>query len=120
MKSDDILKLILTVLHNANAVLKKLNNEKHEELADMEPARRASIKAAIKYALENDTTPEESHNKWLEAQEKLGYKYGLSIDREKLLHPCMVPYYQLPETQRIKDDMFVSIIYSFKQKICSY
>lgn len=117
LSEDDILELILTVLHNANAVLKKLNNEKHEELADMEPARRAGIKAAIKHALENDTSPEESHNKWLVAHEKLGYKYGIEIDREKLLHPCMVPYYQLPETQRIKDDMFLAIIQSFKEKI---
>lgn len=117
LSEDDILELILTVVHNANAVLKKINGEKHEELADMEPARRAGIKAAIKYALENDTTPEESHNKWLEAQENLGYKYGIEIDRDKLLHPCMVPYYQLPAEQKLKDDMFVAIIQSFKEKI---
>ncbi len=117
LSEDDILELILTVVHNANAVLKKINGEKHEELADMEPARRAGIKAAIKYALENDTTPEESHNKWLVAQEALGYKYGVEIDRVNLLHPCMVPYEQLPAAQKLKDDMFMSIINSFKEKI---
>lgn len=114
---DEIIELILTVLHNANAVLKKLNNEKHEELADMEPARRASIKEAIKHALENDTSPEESHNKWLATQEALGYKYGIEIDRVNLLHPCMMPYENLPAEQKLKDDMFVAIIQSFKEKI---
>jgi uncharacterized protein (DUF433 family) len=117
LSEDDILELILTVVHNANAVMKKINGEKHEELADMEPARRAGIKAAIKYALENDTTPEQSHINWLAAQEALGYKYGVEIDRVNLLHPCMVPYEQLPAAQKLKDDMFMSIINSFKEKI---
>ena len=111
---DEIIELILTVVHNANAVLKKINGEKHEELADMESARRAGMKAAIKNALITDTTPEQSHINWLAAQEALGYKYGVSIDRINLLHPCMVPYDQLPEAQKLKDDLFMSIINSFR------
>jgi len=117
LSEDDILELILTVVHNANAVLKKINGEKHEELADMEPNRRAGMKAAIKNALTTDTTPEQSHINWLAAQEALGYKYGTEIDRVNLLHPCMVPYEQLPAEQKLKDDMFVAIIKSFKEKI---
>ncbi len=95
----------------------KVINLDPEELADMEPNRRAGMKAAIKNALTTDTTPEQSHINWLAAQEALGYKYGTEIDRVNLLHPCMVPYEQLPAEQKLKDDMFVAIIKSFKEKI---
>lgn len=111
---DELIDFALSLVHNANAVLKSANGEKHEELADMDPARKESIRNAIKYALENDTSPEESHISWLEAQEKLGYVYGPVIDRVALQHPCMVPYNQLPEAQKTKDAMFVSIINTTK------
>ena len=55
-------------------------------------------------------TPEQSHESWLKEKEENGWKYGPVKDPEKKEHPCMVPYDQLPEEQKIKDDIFVGVV----------
>lgn len=52
-------------------------------------------------------TPEESHKGWLAQKVAEGWKFGPVKDPEKKQHPCMVPYSELPESQRAKDDVFI-------------
>jgi len=58
------------------------------------------------------TTPEESHKKWLKHKEETGWKYGPVKDTEKKEHPCMVPYDELPEEQKVKDKFFFGVVKS--------
>jgi hypothetical protein len=55
-------------------------------------------------------TPADSHYSWLAEKEDDGWAYGEVKDPEKKEHPCMVPYQDLPEEQRIKDDLFIAIV----------
>jgi len=68
----------------------------------------------VKFHLENERTPEQSHENWMREKLADGWKYGPVKDPEKKEHPCLVPYEQLPVEQRTKDYLFKSIVDSFK------
>ena len=42
-------------------------------------------------------------------KEAEGWQYGEVKDPDNLRHPCMLDYDELPEDQRIKDELFLSI-----------
>lgn len=54
--------------------------------------------------------PEQSHECWLEEKRRTGWTWGPKKDSELKQHPCMVPYDELPEEQRLKDTVFVSTV----------
>jgi hypothetical protein len=39
-----------------------------------------------------------------------GWKYGKEKDPEKKEHPCLVPYYELPSEQKVKDHLFKHMV----------
>ena len=55
-------------------------------------------------------TPEQSHASWLTEKVIAGWKYGPVKDPEAKTHPCMVPYDQLDDAQKVKDHLFVSAV----------
>jgi hypothetical protein len=54
--------------------------------------------------------PEQSHACWLKEKEASGWVYGPVKNVEKKTHPCMVPYEDLPPSQKSKDLIFVSTV----------
>lgn len=56
------------------------------------------------------TRPEQSHESWLAEKVADGWNYGPAKDTKAKLHPCMVPYSELPEEQRIKDRIFFAVV----------
>ena len=62
----------------------------------------------------NNASPSASHDAWLEAKEKDGWKYGPVKDPVKKEHPCFVPYDELPLEQRVKDYLFKQTVESLK------
>jgi len=68
----------------------------------------------IKFGLESNVTPEESHISWLKEKLDTGWKYGPIKNPELKEHPCIVEYQDLPETEKTKDELFTGIVKSFK------
>lgn len=58
---------------------------------------------------QRSTSPEELHGSWVEAYIKMGWKYGKAYDREKKIHPDLVPYADLGQLERDKDSVFVAL-----------
>jgi len=54
-------------------------------------------------------SPEESHEKWMETYKKMGWKYGEKRDPEAKTHPDMVPYDELPQKEKDKDEIFFAL-----------
>lgn len=52
---------------------------------------------------------EELHEDWVVAYRKMGWVYGETYSREAKTHPDMVPYAQLGQLERDKDDVFVAL-----------
>ena len=52
---------------------------------------------------------EELHGSWMQSYFAMGWKYGETYDREKKIHPDLVPYAQLGQLERDKDAVFVAL-----------
>ena len=51
-------------------------------------------------------TPEQSHESWLEEKARTGWRYGKVKNSDLCIHPCIVPYAELPPEQKVKDAIF--------------
>lgn len=54
-------------------------------------------------------SPEELHGSWMQAYLGMGWVYGETYDREKRIHPDLVPYAKLGQLERDKDAVFVAL-----------
>ena len=68
----------------------------------------------VRFHLENDVTPEQSHENWMAEKEADGWIYDDVKDAVKKTHPCLVLYHELPEEQIMKDKLFKAVVDSFK------
>ncbi|MBB6559588.1 hypothetical protein HNP48_002255 [Acidovorax soli] len=76
-------------------------------------AQRASILAGVDMHIENpDATPEQAHESWLAQKTAEGWAWGAVKDAEKKLHPCFLPYAELPPEQKAKDYLFRGVVHA--------
>ncbi len=54
-------------------------------------------------------SPEELHGSWMQAYFSMGWVYGTEYDREKKVHPDLVPYSDLNQLEQDKDAVFVAL-----------
>jgi len=54
-------------------------------------------------------SPEELHGSWMQSYLSMGWVYGDKYDREKRIHPDLVPYSQLNQLEQDKDAIFVAL-----------
>lgn len=71
--------------------------------------QKDSAISGVKAALE-DPSPGASHERWLEHKRSDGWVYGPVKDTVAKTHPCMVPYGDLPESQKQKDSLFIEMV----------
>jgi len=53
--------------------------------------------------------PVQLHEEWVVAYNDMGWHYGPVYDLAHKIHPDMVPYAELGELERDKDDVFVAL-----------
>jgi len=58
---------------------------------------------------QRSSSPEELHGSWMQAYLTMGWVYGEVYDREKRIHPDLVPYELLGQLERDKDAVFVAL-----------
>lgn len=54
-------------------------------------------------------SPEELHDNWMQAYIEMGWKYGPEYNREHKTHPDLIPYDQLGELEKDKDEVFIAL-----------
>lgn len=54
-------------------------------------------------------SPEELHGSWMQSYITMGWVYGKKYNREKRIHPDLVPYKKLNQLERDKDAIFVAL-----------
>ena len=101
---------IAETCHEANRALQRQNGEQvSPPWAASPPWVQDSARAGVLSAI-NGATPEELHQAWSDHKYAEGWGYGPQKDGIAKTHPCLVPYADLPETQRIKDRVFGAIV----------
>jgi len=72
---------------------------------------RNSTRAGVTKLRENpDLTPENMHENWVKYKKKEDWRYGPLKDFKEKTHPCLRPWDELPEEQRMKDVLFVTVV----------
>lgn len=70
---------------------------------------KASTISGVAGALAGNT-PRQQHEQWMLTRIADGWVYGPKTDRAAKINQCLVPYDELPEAQRRKDDLFLGIV----------
>ncbi len=78
---------------------------------DREEDFRIQFRAVIERQCgdQRSSSPEELHGSWMQAYITMGWVYGEDYDREKKIHPDLVPYDQLGKLEQDKDAVFVAL-----------
>lgn len=101
---------IARTVHEANrAVQRSTEEEVNPPWDDLGQDLRDSTFEGIEGVLAGNT-PEQSHESWCRNRRAAGWVLGPVKDPVNKVHPCLIPYYGLPPEQRLKDDLFVSIV----------
>ena len=79
--------------------------------ADREEAFRAQFLQVIdrQCGEQRSTSPEELHGSWMQSYLTMGWVYGERYDREKKVHPDLVPYAALGKLEQDKDSVFIAL-----------
>jgi len=110
--SKENIELIAEVCHNTNKVYcDSIGDISQVEWDEAPEWQKHSAIKGVEAHLENpETTPQQTHENWYKHKEAEGWKFGINKDETLKTHPCMIPYFQLPREQRIKDYLFKQCI----------
>lgn len=74
---------------------------------------QSAIDGVVFHLANPDATPEQSHKNWMATKTRDGWVYGKTKNPDLKMHPCMIPYNELPQEQRSKDYLFKAIVEEF-------
>ena len=112
---DELIEACAAIAHNVNATYcASVGDYSQPQWKDAPQWQKDSAMKGVQFILDNpEATPADSHASWLAVKEADGWIYGPVKDPENKLHPCMVPYDQLPIEQQTKDHLFGTVVRSF-------
>lgn len=104
---------IAEICHEVNRIYCKSIGDNSQPLWENAPdwQKESAMRGIdfIRKSINIEFVPERQHNAWLTDKLKDGWKYGTVKDAEKKEHPCILPYNELPDEQKMKDKLFGSI-----------
>ena len=105
---------IARVCHEANAALQRIDGDPapSPHWDDAPEWQRESAVSGVLSA-QGGETPGDLHESWCRDKLAAGWVYGEVKDPQAKTHPCLTPYGQLPEEQKVKDAVFVAIVGAF-------
>ncbi|WP_157266473.1 RyR domain-containing protein [Azohydromonas aeria] len=114
----DQLERIARTCHEANKALCEAHGDHSQKpWADAEQWQRDSTVAGVQFAIDNpDAGPDAQHNAWMADKLRDGWTWGPVKNPELKLHPCIVPYSDLPAEQRAKDYVFKAIVGAMRDR----
>ena len=102
---------IAKIAHEVNRAYCKAIGDDTQSIWENAPAwQRESAINGVKYHAANpNSSPEDSHNSWMEEKRQQGWSWGPIKDPDKKEHPCFTEYHLLPLDQRVKDYLFIAV-----------
>jgi len=111
VKDSDIV-TIARVAHEANRAWCAANGDISQPPWEGAPLwQQRSAIDGVEFRIKNpDATPATSHVNWCAMKFREGWRWGPVKDPERKEHPCLMPYSQLSQVQRVKDVLFIAIV----------
>ena len=73
--------------------------------------QRESCRAGVRAVIANGyMKPSKQHDLWLSVKLREGWRYGAEKDADAKVHPCLLPYDELPPEQQVKDSIFSAVV----------
>lgn len=106
--------LIAMICHETNrAYCQALGDDSQPPWELAEKWQIESAINGVQFHLDNPTAGDAaSHENWLKEKYDTGWQYREVKDPERKLHPCMVPFKDLPLDQQIKDKLFRQTVHA--------
>lgn len=106
--------LIAKVCHEANrAYCQTLGDLSQVSWEDAPDWQRESVIDGVKFFMRNPAAPVfMAHQNWMKQKVAEGWVYGKTKDPVDRTHPCMLPFDELPESQKRKDLLFHNVVFS--------
>lgn len=110
--ADDVVEDVAAVCHDVNrAYCQALGDLSQPTWATAPDWQRESAKAGVRFYMNEPAAgPHAGHESWLTQKLAEGWKYGPEKDPDRKLHPCIVPFEELPREQRAKDYIFRAVV----------
>ena len=106
-------RMTAAMCHAANKAWCELNADYSQVPWDTAPENiQNSAIDGVLHVLDADgpVSQADGHNRWLAFKRADGWVYGPVKDAELREHPCMVPYEELPDDEKMKDALFLGIV----------
>jgi hypothetical protein len=119
--TSDLLLTLAAIAHESNRAFCRMIGDDTQVSWDRAPEwQKDTAVNGIALAL-GGANPEQLHESWLVEKAKMGTVYGpvKDMDADPPLHPCMVPYDQLPAEQRRKDHLYSAVVRAAYQALTS-
>lgn len=107
---------IARVAHEVNrAYCAAIGDNSQPSWDDAPQWQRDSAIAGVESHLASPMSPQESHAAWSAHKIADGWAYGPVKDAKAKTHPCLVPYDELPQEQRVKDYLFCAVVAALRE-----
>lgn len=104
---------IARVVHEANRAVQMVQADSSIPVSrpwdDTDGETRSSAIDGVQAVLDGADS-KQSHENWVSFKRAHGWIYGPVKDEANKTHPLLIPYEDLPEAQRVKDDLFGAIV----------
>ena len=104
---------IARVVHEAERALQAVQGDRvpAPPWPEARPDMRRTVVDSVRHVMDG-ATPEGNHAHWCHQMRRDGWTWGVLKDPVTRTHPCLLPYADLPEHQRDKDELFVAIVHA--------
>lgn len=109
---------VIVIAGAAHALLASIGQLFGEEVIawdDTEELYKQGLIAGVTTYFENsELTPEQEHQKWLDAKMADGWVYGEAVDTTPKTHPLILPFAELPMEHRAKATILHAAVHALK------
>lgn len=114
----DLIDALAEICHEVNRAYCRsaMNDTSHEEWSKAPDWQKDSCRAGVKALLGSNLNQEQMHSIWMAEKAAKGWTYGEVKDDQAKTHPCMVPYAELPQEQKVKDFLFRAVVKTIERQ----
>ena len=114
MNRHDLIEIAARTAHEVNRTYcRSLGDKSQKSWDECDMWQKDSCYAGVEKIMANQhISPDELHDAWVEHKLREGWVYGAEKCPDAKTHPCIVAYDNLPVEQRLKDELFRTVVLS--------